>query len=138
MEVLLNWLSRSLEKMRGSQPEVEHPSTITLSLRELQLSINPLMLAELDSQTRLIVFFLNSYIDSVFMDLLGDIPDDADGVLAGIREKFFHDIIEGFDDLLNKLRNCETPLPAMEGLVDSYITAIKELNYKDIQLGGVR
>lgn len=138
MEVLLDWIEKSLEKMRGVRSEANSPPRITSSLRDLQLSLTSLMLAEVDLRTRFIAFFLNSYVDSIFMDLLGDIPDDADGILQGIRQKFFEDIVTGFGDLLKALRNDKNPLPALEGLVESYTSAIRELNYKDIQLRGLR
>jgi hypothetical protein len=136
MEILLDWIENAAKKMETLNSNSDPSSRIMLNLRELQLLISPLMLAEVDKRTRFIIFFLNSYIDSIFMDLLGDIPDDPDGSLHDIRCKFFEDVKKGFAALLSKMRDSKNPLPAVEALVVAYAKAVKNLNYRDIQMGG--
>lgn len=137
MRVLFDRLEETLNKIREMKPETGLPTSIMSGLRELQRSVNPLRLASVDQRTRFIAFFLSSYVDSIFMDLLGDIPDDPDGVLEAIRKEFFGNVVDGFSQLLKALSGSENPLPALESLVDSYAKAVRELNYKDIQIGGL-
>lgn len=137
-QVLFEWIEKNVAKMRHLEVEVLPPSGIMSGLRELQLSLNPLMLGKVDPSTRFIAFFLNTYVKAIFMDLLGDIPDDADGVLQNIRENLFKTIAEYLDNLIILLKNNDNPLPVLEKLVSLYSAAVNDLNYKDIQLGGPR
>lgn len=136
MKILLDWIENTVHEMETLE-SAEYPSPrIMSSLRELQLLVNPLVFTAVDSRSRFIAFFLNSYIDTIFMDLLGDIPDDPDEILLTIRNHFFEDVKQKLDMLLNKLRNSEDPLPAVEELVGVYATAVRDLNYRDVQMGG--
>ncbi|MBN1840724.1 MAG: hypothetical protein JW883_00370 [Deltaproteobacteria bacterium] len=139
-QVLVDWLERALVKMQGDNASAGPlmSDSVMTALRELQVCFNPLMLENSDSRTRLVAFFLNAYVDSVFMDLLGDTPDDTDGVLQAVREKLFMNIVENLDYLLECLKNGDNVLDVLERFVASYTDSVGELNYKDIQLGGGR
>jgi len=131
MQVLINWIENSLGRIRDMKPENGLSPRITSGLRELQLSVKPLIFGNVSSETQFIAFFLNSYIDDLFMDLLGDIPDDADGILEKIRNDLFNDIVTGFNQLLETLKNGRNPLPAIVALVSFYSKAVSKLNYQD-------
>jgi hypothetical protein len=132
-ELLRGWLEITLSKIKSV--EDKEPYDIS-ALRELQSLISPLVFAREDAKIQFLAFFLNSYINRIFMDLLGDIPDDRDKILQTIRNVFFKKISDGLQHLSESIRNGNDPLPALQDLVRSYSEAVKEINYKDIQLEG--
>jgi len=132
--VLLDWIESTVTQMRTTEEGEARPfSGIMSALRELQLKLHPLIFTNADHRTRFIAFFLNAYVDNVFMDLLGDIPDDRHKILQGIREKLFGDIAEQFDRLLESLRKGDDPSPTLAGLVASYADAVSGLNFIDLK-----
>lgn len=121
----------------GDASSVTSPNAM-VPLRELQLILNPIIFSEKGSSGKVVAFFLNSFIHTIFMDLLGDIPDDNDGILKTIRIDFFDKLIPNMEMLLNLLIESANPYPAFEGLITLYSDTVNLLNYKDFQLGGPR
>ena len=135
-KILIKNISKAISEMKDRDPTL--PSSAMVPLRELQLILNPLIFSNKDSSERFIAYFLNAFINTVFIDLLGDIPDDFDGVLLEIRTKFLERLVTSLEELLEILQKDENPLPAFERLISSYSDTVNNLNYKDLQLGGPR
>ena len=134
----LNNLREAVSVLKsGNVGAVSSPNAM-VPLRELQLILNPIVFSERESSGKVVAFFLNSFINTVFMDLLGDIPDDNDGILKDIRIDFFDKLIPHLGALLELLNQHENPFPAFEKLVSLYSDTVNDLNYKDLQLGGER
>lgn len=131
MQILQDWLEETVFNIKAANGQADPPLGIMSGLRELQLRLNPLFLANVDSKTRLVAYFLNSYVDNIFMDLCGDTPDDGDGILRGVREVFFEKITKHIEGLLDSLKTESNPIPILEDLVDSYAEAVNALNYSD-------
>jgi len=136
MQNLKDWLKKTIADIKNANGQIGPPLGIMSGLRDLQLRINPLVLSNVDSKTRFMAYFLNNYIDTIFMDLFGDIPDDGDGILEGVRENFFEKTVGNLDHLFGCLEKDSDPLPALENLVFSYTEAINALNYADKKLTG--
>lgn len=139
--VLTESIERAVTEMRKGAPDspssamVPSPNAM-VPLRELQLLLNPIIFSDISSSEKFTAFFLNGYINTVFMDLLGDIPDDYDNVLFEVRSEFFTELVKNLDELLSQLKNDEEPIVAFKNLISSYSKAVNKLNYKDLQMGG--
>jgi len=109
---------------------------VARTLRELQALAQHLPFAELTPDLRFFAFFLSTYVQSVFADLLGDIPDDPEGTLASIREEYLQAVATGLDDLVENIEKRGETQPALYRLVDAYVSAVDKLNREDRRLEG--
>lgn len=134
---LSKWISIAVDKMRSQEGNVSGSPADMAVVRQLHLSLKPFLFGDSDEKTRFLAFFLTSYIDSVFMDLLGDVPDDDEGLLRTIRSQFFKNLVSGFEDLLKVLRDRGDILPPLQALIGYYVDTVNRLNYEDLRLGGV-
>lgn len=133
MDILKEWLENVIENIKNASKLKGRPSGVMSGLRNLQLRLNPLILANVDPRTRFMAYFLSCYVDTVLMDLCGDTPDDGDGKLKDVRDDFFKKIIHDFEKLIFCLKNNEDPLPIFEDFVVIYTQAVNKLNYLDNQ-----
>lgn len=131
MQILQDWLKETTTIINESCDKVDSPLQIMSGLRELQLRLNPLFFAKIDPKTRFVAYFLINYIDNIFMDLFGDTPDDGDCILRDARDEFFKNLIKYLNALLESLGKKDDPLPALEGLVESYTEAVNFINFSD-------
>ncbi|MBW1717489.1 MAG: hypothetical protein JRJ77_16995 [Deltaproteobacteria bacterium] len=133
MNILEEWLENATENIKSADKLNGRPSGVMSGLRNLQLRLNPLILANVDPRTRFMAYFLSCYVDTVLMDLCGDTPDDGDGKLKNVRDVFFEKITQDFEKLVSCLKNNEDPLPIFEDFVVLYTQAVNKLNYLDNQ-----
>ena len=133
MNILKEWLENAIENIKSADKLNGRPSGVMSGLRNLQLRLNPLILANVDPRIRFMAYFLSCYVDTVLMDLCGDTPDDGDGKLKSVRDDFFEKITQDFEKLVFCLGNNEDPLPILEDFVGLYTQAVNTLNYLDNQ-----
>ena len=133
MDILKEWLENATENIKSADKLKGRHSGVMSGLRNLQLRLNPLILANVDPRTRFMAYFLSCYVDTVLMDLCGDTPDDGDEKLKSVRDDFFEKITQDFEKLVFCLGNNEDPLPIFEDFVVIYTQAVNKLNYLDNQ-----
>jgi len=135
---MVDLLKQSTETIGTIGKEEVDYSVLTRALRRLQALMHHTLLSNVKPETRLLAFFLNAYIQSIFTDLLGDIPDDLDNILAGVRYKFLTEVAKNLELMIQELEKEQFPQNALQGFVLSYTSAINDLNLNDIRLEGRR
>lgn len=131
---VVDWLKQSAKTMGADSAQSDEAR----SLRRLQSLMNRALFADVPPDIRFLAFVINAYVQSVFTDLLGDIPDDSDGILLNIRRRFLDEVCEGLREMIVEFEKGGVPINALEKLVESYATAINKLNQDDIRLEGRR
>ena len=134
MNNLQEWIKDLNKNIKAADNDFDLQSKVMSGFRRLQLRLNPLIFADINSQTKLLAYFLSGYIDTIHMDLCGDTPDDSDGRLQNVRVEFFRLISETLKELEVALDSrSENLLLILEKFVELYSRAVNKLNYFDNQ-----
>ncbi len=136
MQNIVNLLENTIKSIKDSERVETHKLTETL--RDLQRKLRKEVFVSKSKEARLLAFFLNAYILSIFSNLFIDTPDDEEDILRPLRREFLKKISMLFPEISSKLKanNKIEIFNILADMVALYAETINKINLRDMSKGG--